>query len=155
MKLILVIFLFVTFFPYRREFDTSIDSYIREIHRYSGLSPVHFQLFIEQMEILKANIRSDPGVAAQALYRGLESVRELGLYTQRADDMYEDELNSIANRMARTCEDIIQHTAMVRGVRFSPKYLNDIIPETPDDSDAFGPNHKATGPLCPRGACRG
>jgi hypothetical protein len=155
LKLILVIFLFVTFFPYQRSLDEPIDSYVNQVHKFSGLSPDHFYLFVDQMQIMKANIRSDPDVASKALYMGLENLREIGLYTQRADDMYEEELNAIADKLARTCEDVIQSTALVRGVRFLPRYLNDIVPETPDDADSFGPNYKKTGPLCPRGACRG
>jgi hypothetical protein len=145
----------VTFFPYRKSLDEPIDSFINQVHKFSGLSPDHFYLFVDQMQILKANIRSDPDVASKALYMGLENLREIGLYTQRADDMNAEELDSIANKLAATCEDVIQSTALIRGVRFLPRYLNDIIPETSDDADSFGPNHKKTGPLCPRGACRG
>jgi len=145
----------VTFFPYRKSLDEPIDSFVNQVHKFSGLSPDHFYLFVDQMQILKANIRSDPDVASKALYMGLENLREIGLYTQRADDMNAEELDSIANKLAATCEDVIQSTALIRGVRFLPRYLNDIIPETSDDADSFGPNHKKTGPLCPRGACRG
>ena len=145
----------MTFFPYRKSLDEPIDSFVNQVHKFSGLSPDHFYLFVDQMQILKANIRSDPDVASKALYMGLENLREIGLYTQRADDMNAEELDSIANKLAATCEDVIQSTALIRGVRFLPRYLNDIIPETSDDADSFGPNHKKTGPLCPRGACRG
>lgn len=145
----------MTFFPYRKSLDEPIDSFVNQVHKFSGLSPDHFYLFVDQMQILKANIRSDPDIASKALYMGLENLREIGLYTQRADDMNAEELDSIANKLAATCEDVIQSTALIRGVRFLPRYLNDIIPETSDDADSFGPNHKKTGPLCPRGACRG
>jgi hypothetical protein len=151
----MLVFLFVMLFPSIRQPTEPLDTFIKELHPYSGLSPDHFYLFLNQMDALKANLRTNPDAAASALYQAVEHIREMGLYTQRADDDYAEAINHIATRLGASAEDVIQATARMMGVRFSPRYLNDIMADTSDDSDTFGKNHKATSAVCTRGACRG
>ena len=102
-------------------------------------------------------VYTDPKAASVSLYQALEDIREMSLYTQRADqDELYDDINRIANRVALTGEEIIQRMAVRYGVRFFPKYLNDTIPKDLNDpADSFRPGGKATGSLCTTGSCRG
>lgn len=95
------------------------------------------------MEIVKTNLMLDPKVSADALYQGVKYMQELALYHERADETYAAEIQSILTRLIADVEDNIQHTAMLRGLRFNPRYINDVIPET---HESF--------PQCTRGACR-
>jgi hypothetical protein len=155
LSVLMLIFLFVMLFPSIRQPTEPFQRFIDEIHPYSGLSPDHFYLFLNQMDALKANLRTNPEAAASALYQAVEHIRDMALYTQRADDDHADAMNHIATRLAAAGEDVIQSSARIIGVRFFPRYLNDIMADTSDDSDTFGPNHKKTATVCTRGACRG
>jgi len=155
LKFLALIFVFVMLFPFVRQPPEPFDKLIKEVHVYSGLSPDHFYMFLKEMDQFKKTSRIDPHTAAGALYRAIEHVRELALYSERSDSDHAIELNNIANRLGYGAEDILSSSCRVMGLRFTPKYLNEMIPETPDDSDAFGPNHKETGPICARGSCRG
>jgi hypothetical protein len=134
-----------------------MQRFINEVHPYSGLSPDLFRQFVAGVKDFDKYVQMDPGRATEALDRSLEALRELSLYTQRADqsELFED-MNKIADRLAYTGEELIQRTSARVGVRYFPKYLNDIIPPSLDDpADTFRPGHKATSSLCASGSCRG
>ena len=134
-----------------------MQRFINEVHPYSGLSPELFRQFVAGVKDVDRYAQVDPGRASEALDQTLEALRELSLYTQRADqsELFED-LNHIADRLGYTGEDLIQRTSARLGVRFFPKYLNDIIPPSLDDpADTFRPGHKATSSVCTSGSCRG
>jgi hypothetical protein len=100
---------------------------------------------------------TSPKEANLALGEALEAIRELSLYTQRADqDELALELNAIANRVALTGEELIQRASARLGIRFFPKYLNETIPEPLEDAaDTFRPGSKKAGAICTSGSCRG
>lgn len=134
-----------------------MQRFINEVHPYSGLSPELFRQFVTHIKEVDRWAHLDPARAGRALDQALEALRELSLYTQRADqaELFED-LNHIADRVAYTGEELIQRTSARMGVRYFPKYLNDIIPPPIDDpADTFRPGHKATSSLCASGSCRG
>jgi hypothetical protein len=134
-----------------------MQRFINEVHPYSGLSPDIFRQFVANIKEVDHWAYLDPGRAGKALDQALEAIRELSLYTQRADQAeLAEELNRIADRVAYTGEELIQRTSARMGVRYFPKYLNDIIPPPIDDpADTFRPGHKATSSLCASGSCRG
>jgi len=131
--------------------------FINEVHPYSGLSPDMFRQFVANITEVDKFAHVDPARAGHALSNALEAIRELSLYTQRADQVeLAEELNRIADRVAYTGEELIQRTSAQMGIRYFPKYLNDIIPPQIDDpADTFRPGHKATSSLCASGSCRG
>lgn len=150
-------FLFTIFFPYHIPPAEPFQRFINEVHPYSGLAPSVFRDFVAGVNECDRYVQVEPERAARALYKALEAIRELSLYTQRADQVeLAEDLNRIADRLALTGEELIQRTAARVGARFFPKYLNDTIPLPIDDpSDTFRPGHKATGSVCTSGSCRG
>lgn len=154
MKLTFLVFLFAVFFPYLRRPKSPIDSYIHRLHKYSGLSPEHFYMFLDEMRIVKQNLYTNPRAAADALYAGVNHMQELALYNQRADEPYAHEIQDILTSLIADVEDTIQYTAMLLGLRFNPRFINDVIPNVPDGSEDFGLKHKPTASVCTRGACR-
>jgi len=116
-----------------------------------------FRSFVNNVKICSSAVYTDPKKASIALYQAIDDVRELSLYTQRADqDELGSELESIAYRLGLSGEEIIQRMSLRYGVRFIPKYLNDKIPDSINDpADPFRPGGKATGSICTTGSCRG
>jgi hypothetical protein len=127
------------------------------LHIYSGLAPDHFREFVRDIKTCERSVYSDPSLAATALYQALEHVRELSLYTQRADQVeLGREINSIADRVALTGEEIIQRISIQRGIRFFPKFLHNVIPDPEHDpTRPFKPTYKSTDSVCTTGSCRG
>ena len=157
LKILLLVFLFTIFFPYHIPPVEPAQRFINEVHPYSGLSPDLFREFVSNVKDFDRFVQVDPARASNSLDRALEALRELSLYTQRADqvELFED-LNHIADRLAYMGEELLQRTSARVGVRFFPKYLNDIIPPSLDDpADTFRPGHKATSSVCTSGSCRG
>ena len=157
LKILLLVFLFTTFFPYHPLPEESFQTFINEVHPYSGLEPNLFRSFVNNVKICSSAVYTDPKKASIALYQAIDDVRELSLYTQRADqDELGSELESIAYRLGLSGEEIIQRMSLRYGVRFIPKYLNDKIPDSINDpADPFRPGGKATGSICTTGSCRG
>ena len=157
LKFLLLIFLFTIFFPYHIPPVEPMQRFINEVHPYSGLSPDMFRQFVANIKEVDHWAHLDPARAGRALDQALEAIRELSLYTQRADQVeLAEELNHIADRVAYTGEELIQRTSARMGIRYFPKYLNDIIPPPLDDpTDSFRTDHKATGSICTSGSCRG
>ena len=126
--IVLLLCLFVILFPATGFPKTLASRYEREVHPYSGLDPETWQEF-------KVNIRAfereqDVVVAARQLYAAMESIRNLGLSIQRADDHeHQEKLDDIANRLGIEGERDLYMTAKRKGVYFFPRYLN----ETDDD----------------------
>jgi hypothetical protein len=157
LKIALLVFLFTIFFPYHPLPDEPFQRFIDELHPYSGLEPDRFRSFVQNIKMCDSIVYTDPKSASVALYTALEDIREMSLYTQRADqDELADELNQLAGRVAITGEEIIQRISIRNGVRFFPKYLNDKIPKPVNEpTDSFRPGGKATGSICTTGSCRG
>jgi hypothetical protein len=157
LKIALLIFLFTIFFPYHPQPLESFQGHIQEVHPYSGLAPEQFRKFVNNLTLCQQLVYTKPKEANAALGEALEAIRELSLYTQRADqDELAVELNAIANRVALTGEELIQRTSARMGIRFFPKYLNETIPDPLEDaSDTFRPGSKKAGAICTSGSCRG
>ncbi len=65
--------------------------------------------------------------AAQALYRAMENIRDLGLSVQRSDDTHiQEELAGIAARLGIDGEYELYTSAKKKGYYFFPRYLNEM-----------------------------
>ena len=129
LKFLALIFVFVMLFPFVRQPPEPFEKLTKEIHVYSGLSPDHFYRYLQEMDTFKKTMRFDPQTASGALYRAIDAVRELALYSERSDTDHAHKLNDIATRLGYGGEDIIRSSCRVLGIRFAPKYLNEMIPE--------------------------
>ena len=65
------------------------------------------------------------------LYRAIDSLQELALYTVGGSSNAIHEINELASEIGDIAEQMIAETALKQGVRFRPKYIKDIPPETP------------------------
>jgi hypothetical protein len=96
------------------------------VHPYSGLDPVSWQRFsdnLHEFERLASTQQLDS--AAAALYTAIESIRDMALGNRRSDDgQYQDELNLIATNLGLEGEFILNENAISQGLYFFPRYLN-------------------------------
>ena len=104
------------------------------VHPYSGLDPVSWQRFLNNMSLFKNKLDTDIDLSAKALYTAVENIRDIGLGIRHADDtVYQDSLNDIAGQLAYEGEHVINQIALSKGLYFFPKYLNETIQEYPED----------------------
>ena len=94
----------------------------------------------------------DPTVALEHLYLAIDTVKDMALYLERADQSeLQDKMLDVTNRMGLEGETLIYQKCIEKGIRFNPKYLNDTIlyysQNGGDDPNTLGTNFKATRPL--------
>ena len=118
-------FLFLVLFPNIGSPKLLADRYARMVHPYSGLDPPTWYEFKQNIRAFEAE--EDVAVAAQALYRAMENIRDLGLSVQRSDDTHiQEELADIAARLGIDGEYELYTSAKKKGYYFFPRYLNEI-----------------------------
>jgi hypothetical protein len=123
--LILVAILFVVFYPTIGYPKVLAARYTRLVHPYSGLDPPTWHEFKQNIRAFEAE--EDVAVAAQALYRAMENIRDLGLSVQRSDDTHiQEELAGIAARLGIDGEYELYTGAKKKGYYFFPRYLNEM-----------------------------
>lgn len=123
--LILMAFLFLVLFPRIGSPRLMTDRYVRMVHPYSGLDPPTWHEFKQNIRVFEAE--EDVAVAAQALYRAMENIRDLGLSVQRSDDTHiQEELADIAARLGIDGEYELYTSAKKKGYYFFPRYLNEM-----------------------------
>lgn len=102
-----------------------------EAHKYSGIHPDEYKMFMENMAMCEEVIQTDPRQAATYLYQALDHLHNLGTH-----NMYgvEDEIHEIATNMGIAVEERILRSALKLGINWTPNYLNNtLIYSTNDD----------------------
>jgi hypothetical protein len=95
-----------------------------ETIRYSGIDPDEYRLFAREMYQVENTIVDDPRQAARHLYKGLDHFSNLG--THNNYDVQE-EIHEIEIKIGRDVERRILEQALVRGISFTPRYLNNTL----------------------------
>ena len=104
---------------------TRFKKYELMVHPYSGLDPVSWQRFLDNLHEFERLASTQLDSAAAALYVAIESIRDMALGNRRADDgQYQDELNLIATNLGLEGELILNENAISQGLYFFPRYLN-------------------------------
>jgi hypothetical protein len=118
------------------------NKYKKMVHVYSGLDPESWKRFLHNLGAFETLLRvPELEGAANALYKTLENVRDMGLGIRRSDDShYSEELENIANQLGYEGETVINQIALKNGLQFFPKYLNETLDEYPDNGPAFIPS---------------
>ena len=107
--------------------------YEKMVHPYSGLDPVNWSLFLDNLHTFEQLASSQIDDAALALYIAIEAIRDLGLGLRRADDSnIQEELAGIAMQLGLEGETILNQNAVSQGIYFFPKYLNDTMLDFPE-----------------------
>ena len=114
--------------------------YEKLVHPYSGLDPVSWQRFLENLREFEQLASTRLDESANALYGAVENIRDLGLGLRRADDEHiRDALSDIARQLGYEGETILNQNALDQGVYFFPKYLNESLLEYPEYVDTRDP----------------
>jgi hypothetical protein len=107
--------------------------YEKMVHPYSGLDPVNWSLFLDNLHTFEQLASSQIDDSALALYTAIEAIRDLGLGLRRADDSnIQEELAGIAMQLGLEGETILNQNAVSQGIYFFPKYLNDTMLDFPE-----------------------
>lgn len=127
---LLVLFWWI-FFPMGPK--ARFKKYEKMVHPYSGLDPVNWSRFLDNLHTFEQLASSGIDDAAPALYAAIEAIRDLGLGLRRADDAHiQEELAGISFQLAIEGETILNQNAVSQGVYFFPKYLNDTMLDFPE-----------------------
>ena len=127
---LLVLFWWI-FFPMGPK--ARFKKYEKMVHPYSGLDPVNWSRFLDNLHAFEQLVSSQIDDAAGALYAAIEAIRDLGLGLRRADDTHiQEELAGISFQLAIEGETILNQNAVSQGVYFFPKYLNDTMLDFPE-----------------------
>ena len=107
--------------------------YEKMVHPYSGLDPVNWSRFLDNLREFEQLASSQIDDSATALYTAIEAIRDLGLGLRRADDAnIQEELAGISMKLGIEGETILNQNAVAQGVYFFPKYLNDTMLDFPE-----------------------
>ena len=134
---LLLAFLWI-FFPMGPQ--SRFKKYEHMVHPYSGLDPVNWHRFLENLHTFEqlASTRLDD--ASEALYAATENIRDLGLGLRRADDGdIRESLADVAEKLGYEGEVILNQNAISQGVYFFPRYLNETLMEYPEYADTRDP----------------
>jgi hypothetical protein len=134
---LLLVFLWI-FFPIGP--GSRFKKYEALVHPYSGLDPVNWQRFLDNLHTFErlASTRLDD--AAESLYAATENIRDLGLGLRRADDAdIQEQLTDIAGKLGYEGEVILNENAVNKGLYFFPRYLNESLMEFPEYADTRDP----------------
>ena len=74
-----------TFFPMGP--PARFKKYEQMVHPYSGLDPVSWSRFLENLRSFERLVSSQLDDAAEALYAATENIKDIGLGLRRSDDM--------------------------------------------------------------------
>ena len=128
---VLLVLLWLIFFPIGPQ--ARFKKYEKMVHPYSGLDPVNWNRFLENLHMFEQSASSQVDEAGAALYEAIEAIRDLGLSLRRADDAgIQETLAGIAFQLAIEGETILNQNAVSQGTYFFPKYLNDTMLDFPE-----------------------
>ena len=134
---LLLAFLWI-FFPMVPE--NRFKKYEKLVHPYSGLDPVSWTRFLENLHEFERLASSRLDDSASALYEAVENIRDLGLGLRRSDDAeVQEKLARIASQLGYEGEYILNQSAVYQGLHFFPKYLNESLAEYPEYADTRDP----------------
>ena len=110
------------------------------VHPYSGLDPVNWQRFLDNLHTFEQLASGRLDDAAESLYAATENIRDLGLGLRRADDVdIQEKLTDIAGKLGYEGELILNQNALSKGLYFFPRYLNESLMEFPEYADTRDP----------------
>jgi len=110
------------------------------VHPYSGLDPVNWQRFLDNLHTFEQLALTRLDDAAESLYAATENIRDLGLGLRRADDVdIQEKLTDIAGKLGYEGELILNQNALSKGLYFFPRYLNESLMEFPEYADTRDP----------------
>ena len=90
----------------------------RQIVKYSGLNPSSYTEFVNNLQLMKTTY--DP----EYLYKALDNLEDLSLYTQNSDLHIIEDIKSIIVSVGKDGETYIMKDALDKGHSFVPVYLN-------------------------------
>jgi hypothetical protein len=129
MYLLLIIILVafaVLLFPKRNK--NKLDVYKMQAHAYSGLSPSVYAQFVNNLELAEQTTYSVT-LSSRYLYKALDALQELALYTTTGSAETVPDVYVIVKAIGNEVESIIAENAARQGVRFVPRFLQDIRQE--------------------------
>ena len=133
---VLLLVFFLIFFPMGP--PARFKKYERMVHPYSGLDPVSWKRFLENLRAFERLGSLDD--AAEALYAATENIKDIGLGLRRADDVdIQEKLAGIAGNLGYEGELILNQKANSTGIRFFPRYLNESLTDYPEYVDTRDP----------------
>ena len=107
------------------------------VHPYSGLDPVNWNLFLNNVRRFEQLASSRLDDAAGSLYAAVENLLDMSLSLRRADDSeIREKLANIAHQLGYEGETILNTTALSQGLYFFPKYLNDSVVDYTDNVES-------------------
>lgn len=134
---LLLVFLWI-FFPMGP--GSRFKKYEKMVHPYSGLDPVNWQRFLDNLHTFERLASSRLDDASEALYATTENIKDLGLGLRRADDAdIQEKLAEMAFQLGYEGELILNQNAVNQGVYFFPRYLNESLMEYPEYADTRDP----------------
>jgi hypothetical protein len=113
----------VLLFPKRNK--NKLDIYKMQAHAYSGLSPSVYTQFVNNLELAEQTTYSVT-MSSRYLYKALDALQELALYTTTGTAETVQNVYAIVRGIGNEIESIIAETATRQGVRFVPRFLQDI-----------------------------
>lgn len=112
----------------------TFQKYETRVHPYSGLDPVSWQRFLTNIRGFEKVLESDLDKSTEFLYHAIENIRDLGLGIRTSTDgAIQETLQGISNELGLEGELKINQTAIRKGLRFFPRYLNETFDDYPED----------------------
>lgn len=112
----------------------TFQKYEKRVHPYSGLDPESWRRFLINLQGFERILESDLDGATNFLYHAIENIRDLGLSIRTSTDgSIQETLQGISNELGIEGELKINQTAIRKGLRFFPKYLNETFDDYPED----------------------
>ena len=96
----------------------------KQIHEYSGIYPEEYMNYMNSMDTALTTM--DPTY----LYTALEQLRNIPLTLPRGDTSIPEEIDRLADQLGQETEYYIMKHALKNGIRFNPRYLNNIFVDT-------------------------
>ena len=124
---IAVFFMLIVFAPKGKIYiDDQLDDLKLELHKYSGLSPTHYNNFNTNMGLMEENVE-DTDLASYYLYRAIDDAQSLALQSTGSHSYVIDDVATITGNIGVYAEGMILNKAFLQGRSFKPRYLNEKI----------------------------
>jgi hypothetical protein len=95
--------------------EDSLRKYKVEAHKYSGLNPELYAVFTNELRMFQSYVLPD------FLYKALEALEELALYTRGGSSSARDDIRILVCNIGDEGEQLM----LKKGVLFTPKYLKE------------------------------
>jgi len=125
--IISMFFMLIVFAPKGKIYhDDQLDNLKLELHKYSGLSPTHYNNFNTNMDLVEENV-DDIDLASYYLYRAIDDAQSLALQSTGSHSYVIDDVAVITEDIGIYTEGMILNKALSQGVSFKPRYLNEKV----------------------------